>query len=296
MIILNKNEKQEIADIIEQYGNELEEIVGTIGNKIRMVILSSLLQNEKDFSELKETVQLSKTALSHHLEKLVSVGLIHNISRGKYEITKDGQEMLDAIIFTFMSSLKKKEIESKKRADLIQKIYSGETSDAKQLDVHFIRLLPMKVVSFHAISESPENDAWKKLRTWAEPKGLLADSEQHPIYGFDNPNPIPGKKEYGYEFWLKVDNHFEAEDVVIKDIPESFYIVSRCIGKDPNKDIPECWDKLLKYIKAKNYKFAGSCGLEKVISHSETGTFALDIHIPLDESSVVKSDKKSGDD
>ena len=54
-------------------------------------------------------------------------------------------------------------------------------------DVRIVKLEPMRVASVRAISETPERDAWEKVRTWAEPKGLLADIEKHPIFGFNNP-------------------------------------------------------------------------------------------------------------
>jgi Methyltransferase domain len=36
------------------------------------------------------------------------------------------------------------------------------------------------------------------------PRGLLKDPEQHPVFGFNNPNPSPDRKQYGYEFWMRV--------------------------------------------------------------------------------------------
>ena len=41
------------------------------------------------------------------------------------------------------------------------------------LDVRIVKLEPMRVASVRAVSESPEVDAWSKLRSWAEPKGFL---------------------------------------------------------------------------------------------------------------------------
>ncbi len=107
----------------------------------------------------------------------------------------------------------------------------------------------MRVVSFQAISKTPENDAMMKLREWAEPRGLFADSIAHPIYGFNNPSPQKGKKEYGYEFWIQVEANFLEEGVKNKDIPEHFCAVSRCYVTDPHKDIPTTWRKCLIGLK-----------------------------------------------
>ena len=58
------------------------------------------------------------------------------------------------------------------------------------LDVRIVRLPPMLVACFRALSESPENEAWNKLRMWADPRGLLDDPERHPVYGFNNPRRL----------------------------------------------------------------------------------------------------------
>lgn len=267
--------------------DDLAEVLSVIANKSRLQLIESLLEGPSEFSELKEIVKLSKTALAHHLEKLVSFGILVNTSRGKYKLSEDGKVLFYSIKEAFLKSQVKKKMEEKRKADHYQRLYSGIKQN--ELEVQFKRLLPMRVVSFHAISETPENDAWKKLREWAEPKGYFADLDKNPIYGFNNPNPTQGKKEYGYEFWLVVDSDFKSDEVTVKDIPESFNVVTRCNVEDITKDIGETWSKILQWIKEHKIKIAGKFGLEKVIvpSHSGEG-FILDIYIPVEEDSIPK--------
>lgn len=266
---------------------DLAEVLSAIANKSRLQLIESLLEGPNDFSELKEVVKLSKTALAHHLEKLVSYGILVNTSRGKYKLSEDGKVLFFAIKEAYIKSQVKKKMVAKRKADHIQRMYSVRKPD--ELEVQFIRLQPMRVVSFQAISESPENEAWAKLREWAEPKGYFDDLEKNPIYGFNNPNPSPGKKEYGYEFWLVVNPDFKSDEVEVKDVPESFNVVTRCNVEDPARDITEAWKKILEWIKKHKIKFAGRCGIEKVIvpSHSGEG-FILDIYIPVVEDSIPK--------
>ncbi len=265
----------------------LAELLSAIANKSRLQLIEALFDAPREFSELKDIVKLSKTALAHHLEKLVSFEILLNTSRGKYELSDDGKIIFLTLKELFLKSQVKKKLEAKRKADFIQRLYLNRKQE--QLDVQFIRLMPMRVVSFHAISESPEDDAWKKLREWAEPKGYFEDLEKNPIYGFNNPNPTPGKKEYGYEFWIVVDPDFKSDEVIIKDVPESFNVVTRCLVEDPVRDISDAWKKILDWIKKYKIKIAGECGLEKVIipSHSGEG-FILDIYIPIEEQSVPK--------
>ena len=87
-------------------------------------------------------------------------------------------------------------------------------------DVRIVNLEPMRVASFHAYGDSPENEAGKKLIAWAKPKGLLDDPEKHRVFGFDNPSPTPGSPNYGYEFWIVIDPDQEIEDEVKADCQE----------------------------------------------------------------------------
>ncbi|MCE7746100.1 MAG: ArsR family transcriptional regulator [Candidatus Heimdallarchaeota archaeon] len=265
--------------------DDLAKVLSAIANKSRLQLIESLLEGPNEFSELKEIVKLSKTALAHHIEKLVSFGILVNTSRGKYKLSEDGKVLFFAIKEAYIKSQVKKKMDAKRKADHIQRMYSGRKPD--ELEVQFIRLLPMRVVSFQAVSETPENDAWKKLREWAEPKEYFDDLDKNPIYGFNNPDPSPGKKEYGYEFWLVVDQDFTSDEVTVKDVPESFNVVTRCNVEDPARDIGEAWKKILQWIKKHKIKMAGRCGIEKVIvpSHSGEG-FILDIYIPVEEDSI----------
>ncbi len=267
--------------------DDLAEVLSAIANKSRLQLIESLLEGPNDFSKLKEVVKLSKTALAHHLEKLVSFGMLVNTSRGKYKLSEDGKVLFFAIKEAYIKSQVKRKMEAKRKADHYQRLYSERKQD--ELEVQFIHLLPMRVVSFHAVSVTPENDAWIKLREWAEPKGYFDDLDKNPIYGFDNPSPTPGKKEYGYEFWLVVDPDFKSDEVKIKDVPESFNVVTRCNVEDITKDIGKAWTKILEWIKKHKIKIARKYGLEKVIVPSDSGEgFILDIYVPVDEDSIPK--------
>jgi predicted transcriptional regulator YdeE/DNA-binding HxlR family transcriptional regulator len=277
---------------IGSFIDDLADLIGAYGNVSRLQIIVSLKDDLHEFSELKEITQLSKTALAHHLEKLVKFGIIENTSRGKYKLTTDGFEIFTAILNAYKNSKRRVEVESKKRAEHISRLYSQTKDELDDLVVKFEKLPPMRVASFQSsISESPENEAWEKLRNWAEPLGLLADPDKHPIYGFNNPEPKSGSKEYGYEFWIQVDSKFETDDATIKDIPAGFYVVTRCVVNNAFEDIPNTWKKLIEWIKKQGYKFGKTCGLEKVVSSSHTGNWILDIYIPIEEESVAKSKK-----
>src|SRR4030042_4199991 len=97
---------------------------------------------------------------------------------------------------------------------------NSKTQERNEIEVHIVNREPMPVASSHVVSDNPEREAWQKLSSWAEPKGLLEDAEKHPVFGFNNPSPSPGQREYGYEFWIGVDPDIDAEgEIEVKDFP-----------------------------------------------------------------------------
>jgi len=154
------------------------------------------------------------------------------------------------------------------------------------LDVRIEKLAPMRVASVHVLGEEPEHKAWMKLQAWAEPKGLLDDIEKNPIFGFNRPNPSEGRKEYGYEFWIKVDSDVEPEgDVTIKDYPGGLFAVTTCkLVDDPNGNMPEVWMKLYEWVKASEYEWKREQELEKpkdITSADED--LVLELYLPIEE-------------
>ncbi|MFW9921955.1 MAG: effector binding domain-containing protein [Candidatus Thorarchaeota archaeon] len=278
---MTKEQSKNIQSL-EPYIEDLTEILGATANTYRLQILINLNKSIQDFSELLSITKLSKTALAHHMEKLIAASLIENISRGKYRLTNNGFELLDGIANAFINSNLKKEKETAKKLELFQKAYSKDTQKEDFLSVKFERLLPMRIVSFHAISESPERDAWKKLREWAEPKGFLNDFDEHPIFGFNNPNPKPGEKKYGYEFWLKVSSNFKtSDDILVKDIPEYLYAVTTCFNLE---NIGRDWKNLVDWVMKKRYtiRYDINC-LEKHNPNSTIENLILDLYLPIEE-------------
>lgn len=155
------------------------------------------------------------------------------------------------------------------------------------LDVRIVKLDPMRVASVRVVSESPEVDAWNKLRSWAQPKGFLEDDENHPIFGFNNPNPQPDSNEYGYELWIKVGSDVESEgEIEVKDYPGGLFAVTTCrLTEDPSgRNVLETWKALLQWVMTSQYKWRKVHELEKV--HDPMASekdIILDLYLPIEE-------------
>ncbi len=282
----------EVTETLKSSGKDIALILRSLAHKKRLEILTSLWVGPRTFSELQEVTGLGKTALAHHLELLVRTGLLNHGGRGHYELNCDGREFLSAIGITYTSSRRRRELEAAKRADYIRKIHAKEGYTMKETKVRIINLEPMRVASVRAISETPEHDAWEKMRAWAEPRGLLEDLEKHPVFGFNNPNPSPGRKEYGYEFWIQVGPDVKlGGEVEIKNFEGGLYAVTTCNLKEEiesdffkKEGYLESWKKIVDWVKASQYKVGSSQCLEKAHDlEASEDELILDLYCPIEE-------------
>ncbi len=282
-------------NVAGKLGKDLAVVLGALANEKRLRVLSALLVRPRLFSELRELTELAKTALSHHLGLLLNADVIKQTGRGRYEITPDGQQILTVISSAYIESARYDELKTTQTKRYIEKIYAlRKEKEIEDLFVQVVELEPMRVASVRAFSGSPENDAWEKMRAWAEPQGLLDDLTKHPVFGFNNPNPSPGQKEYGYEFWIRMGAHFKGEsEIEAKDYEGGLFAVTTSkIWEEMHSDFGkeheylESWKKLVDWvILSKKYEMDESrqC-LEK--PHDPNATFkemVLDLYQPIKE-------------
>ncbi len=293
--LMNNTDTETAWNVTGKLAEDLADVLAALGNTKRLRILSALLIRPRIFSELKELTKLGKTALSHHLGLLAKMEIIKQKGRGRYEITPDGHAFLTAISSTYLDSNRYAGLKSTRTKRYIEKIYAErKEKEIEDLFVQVVELEPMRIASVRAFSESPENDAWEKMRAWAEPQGLLDDLNKHPVFGFNNPNPSPGQKEYGYEFWIRIGAHFKGEgDIEAKDYDGGLFAVTTCnIWEDMQSDFGkehgflESWKKLVDWvILSEKYEMDESRQiLEK--AHDPNATFkemVLDLYQPIKE-------------
>ncbi|TFF91479.1 ArsR family transcriptional regulator [Candidatus Thorarchaeota archaeon] len=261
-----------------------------IANPSRVVLLSQLSDRPKDFIDLLAATDLRKTALSNHLALLMDKRLIKRVSHGTYAITRDGLSILESAIDTYIESKHRQDIEKQK---LMERYASRSDEKVKsELDVEIVELEPMTVASVRAISKSPEEDAWKKMVSFAEPRGLLKNLKKHPVFGFNNPNPSEGSDEYGYEFWIRIDDSVELDDTVQrKEFKGGLYAVTRCnLTKElqsdflPEHGMLEGWALLQHWVKENDYRHGKHQWLEKSVNPTEVDEdHLLDLYMPIEK-------------
>jgi len=152
------------------------------------------------------------------------------------------------------------------------------------LNIRIIDLKPMRVARVRVISETPERDAWEKLRAWAKPKGLLDTIEKHPVFGFNNPAPSPDRKEYGYEFWICIEPDIEPEgEIEVKEFSGGLYAVTTC---EDLTLVGENWKRLWEWVQSGNsgYKWRKTHELEKPMNPcASEKDLVLDLYLPIQE-------------
>jgi DNA gyrase inhibitor GyrI/DNA-binding HxlR family transcriptional regulator len=289
---MNHQNDNLIRDILAKSSEDVVFILGSLANKRRLLLLMSAFERSQTFKEFQTVTKLGKTALAHHLGILVKSGLLKHTGRGNYELSHDGIEFLQALTKAYARSIKRRELEAARRADYIQKAHTKEKEqEMKEFEVKIVKLEPMRVASVRAISMTPERDAWEKMRLWAEPRGLLEDIDKHPVFGFNNPDPSPSQKEYGYEFWIRVDPDAQpAGDVEIKKFQGGLYAVTTCKLKEEldseffkKEGYLESWKKIVDWVKSSKYKFGKHQCLEKAHEPGASDEeLILDLYCPIE--------------
>ncbi len=281
-----------VAKMLRDFGEDIAFLLHAVDNEKRMQIVTSLLTGVSTFKELQKVTELGKTALSHHLGLLVKTGVITHTGRGRYKLSRDGKELVRAVTMVYADSQRRKKAEAAKRADYIEKIHTKEGYPMKEFTVSIVELEPMRVASVQVMSETPEHDAWEKMRKWAEPRGLLQNLEEHPVFGFNNPNPSPGQREYGYEFWIRVGDDIEPEgDITIKEVKGGLYAVTTCNLKRELESeyfkehgYLESWKKIVDWVESSKYTMGDHQCLEKATNPNALNEEPiLDLYCPIKE-------------
>lgn len=156
----------------------------------------------------------------------------------------------------------------------------------EKLNVRLVRLDPQRVASFYSFGSEPETQALQKLEDWARPRGCLDDPQRHRIFGFNNPDPMPGSPNYGYEFWITIGTEVEPEgDMRILDFPGGLYAVLRLVDpfSDPYQFIPEGWKQLVMWAEDSPYEIGSQQCLEELLVTEETppGSRSMDLYLPV---------------
>ena len=157
----------------------------------------------------------------------------------------------------------------------------------ENLDIRFISLPAMRVVSFYAFSSNPETQSWEKTVTWAKAHNCWQEAPTIRVFGFNNPDPTAGSPNYGYEYWLSVGDDVQSDNnTTIKEFSGGMYAVLRCVvSSSPWEIIPASWGQLVKWLESSHYKLGNHQCLEEHLTRFDSNDqgFILDLYLPITE-------------
>lgn len=148
------------------------------------------------------------------------------------------------------------------------------------MKVEIKKLGRSRFVSFYGYGNQPEETAMTKMFKWCENRKIdLAKGELN-VFGFNNPNPVEGATDYGYEFWVSVDkNEKPEEDIRIIEFMGGTYATKVCSGAE---SIFKSWQELIAWCKENNMKFGYHQPLEKIIGNiSDVQNIVVEIYLPV---------------
>jgi DNA gyrase inhibitor GyrI len=160
-----------------------------------------------------------------------------------------------------------------------------EESIMNEMNIRIVKLPPMRVACVNGFGEEPENQAFGKMKAWAEVHNLLGKPCR--LFGYNNPDPTPGSPNYGYDVWITVDESVKVNgEARLLNFPGGLYAVARLEVKSPGDEIPAAWQKMVKWMEAGKYHHGRHQWLEEHIGPLEKQgqlPFTLDLHLPISE-------------
>ena len=123
-----KIEHRELQKILAESPEGIAKLLKSAAHPARMQVLTLLLSETHEFCELMRETRLSKTALANHLNRLAKHGLVQRVSRGKYVLTVDGKELLNAAAEVYRDSAQR---EDERRMQLLRLYTKGVFEERK---------------------------------------------------------------------------------------------------------------------------------------------------------------------
>lgn len=83
-------------------------------------------------------------------------------------------------------------------------------------DVRIIMLPPFTVVSCQVISDNPEEEVGDMMHKFIKGNDLYTLKPDARMFGFNHPDPKPGKTTHGYEIWVTIPDDLEISSPFVK--------------------------------------------------------------------------------
>lgn len=156
-------------------------------------------------------------------------------------------------------------------------------------NVKIIELPAFHYINFNGFGKSPELEAIEKLRNWLDQNQTTIGKCR--FFGFNNPDPMPGSENYGYEIWAEIPSGKEKLFPDVKFFPGGLYAMLHCSGllEEADKFIPGSWQKLTAWLESSPYRLGQHQWLEEQLGEDDgnfitllnKGKMSLDLYMPI---------------
>jgi DNA gyrase inhibitor GyrI len=147
-------------------------------------------------------------------------------------------------------------------------------------DIRIVELPSSRVAATLAFGPNPEIEAWEKVMKWARANDALSGSTR--FFGFNNPHPVPGSPNYGYEQWMTIGPDAEGSgDVEIKSFEGGLFAVVRCEGL---ATIGADWGRLVSWAEANAHPMDDRPFLEELLTSPDLphDQWVFDLHLAIE--------------
>lgn len=141
--------------------------------------------------------------------------------------------------------------------------------------LRIVALPAMRLAVYNSVSMSPEEEALKKVLTWAENQNLMGTAR---IFGFNTTKYNPENKEYGWAASITIPEQvILPEYLEEKRIPRGLYA-----SVNSTNEVYDSWQTLMKLLKNNDYEVDESrtC-LEEHIRSGEDRNNGYDFYLNL---------------
>ena len=188
------------------------------------------------------------------------------------------------------------------RMKIMDNIFENNELTQKYPDIKVIKeLKSMKVACFSYYGKCPEDHAYEILKEWFHKNEVSLHETPYRLFGYNNPDPQEGQKEYAYEFCITIpDTLYDT----LEDVPADFFgqtypkvyrktltggkyaVMSvRPHGKDLGEEIMTSWPRLVKWLEESKYMWGTNQYLEEHLGFSPEDDHigGVDLYISIAE-------------
>jgi DNA-binding HxlR family transcriptional regulator len=242
-----------LETILFESHREIADSLRSAAHPARIKVLALLFQGEHEFSRLMQYTELSKTSLANHLKQLIEKGLAQKAARGKYELTVDGKELLNAVATVYRNSARRKEerrrllsrryaeglIEGKSMSKKVisKKVeyqqcclsYTGAVAgslralgvDCDAVDVggysgYAFLINVSKGTTCPSGPTALPSETWKQIHEGTESLGWTIERYEYPhSYPVKEGNPTPGEMEIARKLFERIKREIDEKDMPV---------------------------------------------------------------------------------